>query len=99
MAKNEDKWGKAEDILRQRGYISGLGTKDNLKDWASYAKQNSFDQRASKAQSRDALEGVEGLHEAEVDRISNDKDWKQDLRDDSRATYWSRKLGTGSNKG
>lgn len=33
-------------------FISGLPANNNLNKWASYAKQNSFDQRKSKAQSK-----------------------------------------------
>jgi hypothetical protein len=90
---------EGKNVLSQSGYISGIAKRSNLDDWSQYAKGNSFDQRQSKGQSRRDLEGVKGSHKAEVDWIPNDKDWQQDTRDDSRARYWSRKLGTGSNKG
>jgi len=38
------------DKLRD-GQPVGIGNKSNVKDWADYAKGNSFDQRQSKAQS------------------------------------------------
>src|SRR5262245_39630200 len=43
------------DKLRD-GQPDGIGNKSNLKDWADYAKGNSFDQRQSKAQSKHDLD-------------------------------------------
>ena len=60
MAQNEDKWGKSEaKSFTTSKNISGLATKSNLGKWANYAKRNSFDQSASKRQSRADLGPVE----------------------------------------
>ena len=47
--------------------LKGEGTKSNLRDWAEYAKRNSYDQSESKAQSRKDLGPVEKFHAEEVD--------------------------------
>ena len=64
------------DKLRD-GQPDGIGSRENLKDWTDYAEGNSFDQKASKAQSR---------HDLSADGCKADfkgdwsDDWKQPQR-------------------
>ena len=46
--------------------LKGEGTKSNLRDWAEYAKRNSYDQSESKAQSKRDLAPVEKFVAEEV---------------------------------
>lgn len=85
MAKEESKWGKnkATEMLRD-GQPDGIGNKSNLKDWADYAKSNSY--HADKAQLRHDI-GTEG---ANADYRQGDvKHWKQPQRNDSKSRYWA----------
>jgi hypothetical protein len=62
------------DKLRD-GQPDGSNNKSNLKDWSDYAKRNSFDQRASKAQSKADLAPAGGPHGRESDWKADD--WRQ----------------------
>jgi hypothetical protein len=55
--------------------LKGEGTKSNLRDWAEYAKRNSYDQSESKAQSRRDLAPVEKFSEEELS-----DDWSNAFR-------------------
>jgi len=63
------------DKLRD-GQPDGINNESNLKDWADYAKGNSFDQRASKAQSKADLAPA-GTHGRENDETGL---WQQPQR-------------------
>ena len=74
------------DRLRDR-QPDGIGCKSNLKDWSDRAKRNSFDQKASKAQSRHDL-SADGC-KADYKGDWSDKDWQVPQRNDLKARYWS----------
>jgi hypothetical protein len=71
MTNGED---KAKEILRSN-QPEGISNAANNKAWSDRAKSNSFDQSASKAQSRHDLSGEGAAQDAKGDW--SDTDWKQ----------------------
>ena len=63
---------KEADTITNARYISGFPTSNNLDKWASYAKQNSFDPKESRAQSKRDLSEVKA-----GGRINSD-DWQRE---------------------
>jgi len=89
---DQAKWDQASLVFR------GLGTKSNLNDWSAYAKQNSFSQADSKAQSRHDLSDAGCAKDFNAGDV---KPWQQDQKGSEGKGWklWSEVAGRNSYTG